>query len=253
MLALGFEEQLTVIASHIRPDRQTMLFTATFPGKLREVSAKWMRTSTSASGGGEGGSSGGSDDDTVIIRVNTLEFRSDDQQHIESAPAGISLSVGGVTDMDTADTKKGGQDSTTITKSSREPLGATAENASNASTVTTTAATSTDVVSGPGSTSLSLTLNPAIIQSVHVCASHKKPRLLINYVTKVREKEKTEKCRQGGPMIIFCTKIKTVSFVQNFLTKNGMLGVQQLHGQMPQVRREGVLADFKAVSCDLTV
>jgi superfamily II DNA/RNA helicase len=250
MLALGFEEQLTVIGSHIRPDRQTMLFTATFPGKLREVSAKWMRTS--ASGGGDGGSSVGSDDDTVIIRVNTVEFRSDDQ-HNESTPAGVSLSVGGVTDMGTADTKKGGQDFTTITKSSREPLGATAENASNASTVTTTATTSTDVVSGPGSTSLSLTLNPAIIQSVHVCASHKKPRLLINYVTKVREKEKTEKCRQGGAMIIFCTKIKTVSFVQNFLAKNGMLGVQQLHGQMPQARREGVLADFKAVSCDLTV
>ena len=36
MLSLGFEKQLDMIASQIRPDRQSMLFSATFPGKLRE-------------------------------------------------------------------------------------------------------------------------------------------------------------------------------------------------------------------------
>jgi len=37
MLSMGFEEQLNAISSQIRPDRQAMLFSATFPGRLRDA------------------------------------------------------------------------------------------------------------------------------------------------------------------------------------------------------------------------
>ena len=57
MLELGFEEQLNAIAEAIRPDRQTLLFSATFPGKLRAAAARWL--------GGER---------TVSIRCNTLKL-----------------------------------------------------------------------------------------------------------------------------------------------------------------------------------
>mmetsp|Transcript_95214 Transcript_95214/g.254585 ORF Transcript_95214/g.254585 Transcript_95214/m.254585 type:complete len:677 (-) Transcript_95214:52-2082(-) len=54
MLALGFEEQLHAISEQIRPDRQTLMFSATFPGALRAASEKWLS-------------------DPVLIRVATTE------------------------------------------------------------------------------------------------------------------------------------------------------------------------------------
>mmetsp|Transcript_107635 Transcript_107635/g.303146 ORF Transcript_107635/g.303146 Transcript_107635/m.303146 type:complete len:779 (-) Transcript_107635:20-2356(-) len=55
MLALGFEPQLTAITKAIRPNRQALLFSATFPGKLREAAEQWMAA------------------ERVIIRVGTME------------------------------------------------------------------------------------------------------------------------------------------------------------------------------------
>eukprot|EP00929_Paragymnodinium_shiwhaense_P066238 TRINITY_DN3319_c0_g1_i1.p1 TRINITY_DN3319_c0_g1~~TRINITY_DN3319_c0_g1_i1.p1 ORF type:complete len:737 (-),score=231.40 TRINITY_DN3319_c0_g1_i1:80-2290(-) len=57
MLALGFEPQLTAIMSAIRPNRQALCFSATFPGKLREAAEKWMG------------------DDLVTIRVSAVEMK----------------------------------------------------------------------------------------------------------------------------------------------------------------------------------
>lgn len=42
MLALGFEPQLSAIMKSVRPNRQLLLFSATFPGKLREAAELWM-------------------------------------------------------------------------------------------------------------------------------------------------------------------------------------------------------------------
>jgi len=42
MLALGFEPQLEAISKGIRPDRQCLLFSATFPLRLREAADTWM-------------------------------------------------------------------------------------------------------------------------------------------------------------------------------------------------------------------
>ena len=46
MLQLGFEEQLDAVAATVPGKRQTLLFTATFPGKLRDAAARWVRSLT---------------------------------------------------------------------------------------------------------------------------------------------------------------------------------------------------------------
>lgn len=96
---------------------------------------------------------------------------------------------------------------------------------------------------------LSLTISPSVSQVVHVCASHKKPRLLIRFITTVREQEKLHKVRQPGAMIIFATKIKSVKFVVDFLQRQKILS-EPLHGQLQQSQRERALSEFKAVSSD---
>lgn len=55
MLALGFEPQLDAIAKGIRSDRQCLLFSATFPGRLRDAAERWM-----------------SMDNQVLVRVATM-------------------------------------------------------------------------------------------------------------------------------------------------------------------------------------
>ena len=42
MLQLGFEEQLDAVAKAVRGDRQTLLFSATFPERLRQAADRWM-------------------------------------------------------------------------------------------------------------------------------------------------------------------------------------------------------------------
>ena len=93
---------------------------------------------------------------------------------------------------------------------------------------------------------LSLTISPSVSQVVHVCASHKKPRLLIRFITTVREQEKLHKVRQPGAMIIFATKIKSVKFVVDLLQRQ-TISSEPLHGQLPQSQRERALSEFKAV------
>ena len=71
----------------------------------------------------------------------------------------------------------------------------------------------------------SLAVSETITQIVHVCATHKKPRLLIKSILKIREDEKERKVRQPGAMIVFCTKIKTIKFVEDFLRRQSIKGV----------------------------
>ncbi|GAM17498.1 hypothetical protein SAMD00019534_006730, partial [Acytostelium subglobosum LB1] len=42
MLQLGFGDQLQKISEQIRPDRQTLMFSATFPKAMQEAAAKWL-------------------------------------------------------------------------------------------------------------------------------------------------------------------------------------------------------------------
>lgn len=206
MLAQGFYEQLSALASQIRPDRQTLLFSATFPGKLREAASQWATSSTGS----------------CIIRCSTFEVSREEHD----------------------DNGKGDARST-----DRDPFpvaaafGKALEEAETEKPMTTTSSSS--------SASSSLTVSESITQHVHVCVPHKRPRLLIKFILRIREQEKQEKVRQAGPMLIFCTKIKTAGFVHGFLKSQNVSACEILHGKLPQTQREFVLNSFKAgkISC----
>ena len=81
---------------------------------------------------------------------------------------------------------------------------------------------------------------------MHLCAQHKKPKLLIRYLEKIRKEEKEAKIRQPSSILIFCTKIKTLNFVVDFLRRQNVKGVEIIHGQLPQTSRERALHNFRA-------
>ena len=76
LISLGFEDQIQQIAGQLRPDRQTLLFSATFSDRLEAAAGQWLRSplriyaeggrgertieaaDASTDGGGEGGEGG---------------------------------------------------------------------------------------------------------------------------------------------------------------------------------------------------
>ena len=185
MLALGFLDQLDFVSRRIRPDRQTVLFSATFPGRLRDAAESWIR-------------------DAVMVWCNSIELSSESNTHIENN-----------------------------LESTNHPNNKMATEDGHGDAM-------------PSTVSSSVSLPKTITQHVHVCASHKKPRLLIKCINRIREQEREEKVRQPGSLLIFCTKIKTLKFVEDFLRRQNV-NIAILHGQLPQAQRERTLSDFRAV------
>lgn len=239
MLALGFEEQLNAVSQFVRPDRQTLLFSATFPGKLREVSTKWLTANTQETKG-----SSGTSDNCIIIRVNTLEF-----SNVKETPTEKKMEAKKMLERQSENFSQLEHENSPATTSSVPPASGLSDSTDSIAAedgVSMELERESGVIDEKKSRrTLSLTVSKSIRQHVHVCAAHKKPRLIIKYITRVRENEKAEKVRQVGSMLIFCTKVKTLQFVVQFLEKNG-ISVAALHGQLMQKQREQVLADFKA-------
>lgn len=250
MLTMGFMEQLDAISNCIRPDRQTLLFSATFPGRLREASEGWVK-------------------DAVIVRCSAMEFadhskaakmelaeqekaatedKDDNEDEQNSDDDDVSKEDNG------GDKQESGGDSDGPAKTSTDVEPAEQEEESSEPKAkkvkfdaTTSTGTATATAGSNAAITSSLTISEVVQQKIHVCASHKKPRLLLKYITQCREAEKAEKVRQAGPMIIFCNKIKTLKFVHDFLKRQN-IRAEALHGQLAQHIREAILANFKAVS-----
>ena len=256
MLNMGFQEQLNAISSCIRPDRQTMLFSATFPGRLREASELWMQ-------------------EPVIVRCSAMEFQDHnnagkegdeatdatvDEENGEEADDVDSESSADNDDDDEVEVEENEEvpETDNTADATEEPKAKKAKKSKidsvDAETAKNTSANSSSslaaVVATGGMSDAkmsSLTISHSVKQKIHVCASHKKPRLLLKYITQCRETEKIAKVRQAGPMIIFCNKIKTLKFVHDFLKRQNVRA-DALHGQLAQHIREAILANFKAVS-----
>lgn len=222
MLSLGFEKQLDLIAAQVMPDRQSLLFSATFPGRLREAADRWVGQS-------------------VKVRISTVELSNPEPSSASViAPSSTppprqvpsTASEGNlVTQSTTLDDDNGDDDDGAAGDGGEE--GDDAEDCKPA------------IGSERRESSSSLTISTSITQHVHVCAAHKKPRLLMRLIERVRAKEKEEKLRQPGPMLIFCTKIKSVRFLVDFLKKQN-IQTEELHGQLTQQQREQRLNNFKA-------
>lgn len=190
MLAMGFYDQLSAISSQIQPERQTLLFSATFPQRLREAANIWVGNFNA-----------------VTLRCSTIDIDTVNNNPLVKVDASSTIDNGRK-----AVARGDGEDEA-----------------------------GEEIISGG-----SLTITNSVTQRVHVCAAHKKPRLLIKYILKMREEEKSAKARQAGPMLIFCNKVKTIKFVHDFLSRQSVV-VDVLHGQLPQSQRERTLSNFKAV------
>lgn len=251
MLSLGFEEQLNQILSQIRPDRQTVLFSASFPGRLREAASRWMR-------------------DEVVIRCNTLEVagprqhdgnsssRATDSSDLRGEGATEAVSDKALPIMDsTIDQKRIAVESATKKRKIDSDEDGEQDNngpdthSGDADSAFKSAFNQSDDppdATPAGSSSSSVAVSSTIVQTVHVCASHKKPRLFLHFIERLRKQEKEENKRQLAAVLVFCTKIKTIGFVMDFLKRhNQSLGVGMLHGNMLQSDREKTLEHFRAV------
>lgn len=247
MLSMGFFDQLTAIASQVRPDRQTLLFSATFPGKLREAAAVWC---------GE----------ACTIRCNTLDFtrKEEADESVEKMEASVQVKQKAqLVESDGSDAKRRKTDHPTSQAIVNEAATApgddgmdeevdvdddsdgTIADGKQETTADETEQSADRQDHQKNSSTSSLTVSDAIAQHVHVCVPHKRPRLLIKYILRIREIEKQAKVRQVGAMLIFCTKIKTAGFVHGFLRSQDVQA-EMLHGQLPQSQREQALTGFRA-------
>jgi ATP-dependent RNA helicase DDX5/DBP2 len=112
---------------------------------------------------------------------------------------------------------------------------------------TTTTATATNSTNSVKNSNIS----PSVIQTIHVCAEHKKPRKLIRHIDKIHTMQQQSSSSSSNAkrnkelMIIFCNRIKTVQFVYEFLQRQ-KLRVIAFHGNLTQEKREQILNEFKA-------
>ena len=156
MLALGFEPQLEQLYENLPKERQTALFSATFPAKVKQIARKWLKK----------------DYEKVTLSANAV-------------------------DISAQNAEKGKEE--LVQRASK------------------------------------------VIQTVHVCAEHKKSRKLMKYVDNLRKEDGRARSR----VLVFTNRIKTVKFVKDLLVKHGEK-VSTLHGEMRQGKRELALKDFKA-------
>ena len=156
MLALGFEPQLEQLYENLPKERQTALFSATFPAKVKQIARKWLKK----------------DYEKVTLSANAVDISAENAE-------------------------KGKEE--LVQRASK------------------------------------------VIQTVHVCAEHKKSRKLMKYVDNLRKEDGRARSR----VLVFTNRIKTVNFVKDLLVKHGEK-VSTLHGEMRQDKRELALKDFKA-------
>jgi len=76
-----------------------------------------------------------------------------------------------------------------------------------------------------------------VIQTVHVCSSHKKPKKLLNTLQKATP----------GKGMIFCAKIQTVKHIVKLLSKEKCIRrkILAMHSQLEQKERTGTLDTFR--------
>ena len=99
--------------------------------------------------------------------------------------------------------------------------------------------------------SLDLSSIPSnIVQTLHVCSAHKKPKKLILTLQRIYmkkdEKSRSERFSANNRLtIVFFGQIKTVKYMSKLLVKEGLRCVE-LYGSLQQADREKRLLEFKA-------
>ena len=92
------------------------------------------------------------------------------------------------------------------------------------------------------------TIPSNIVQTLHVCSNHKKPRKLILTLQRIYARKDEGKGRftaNNRLTIVFFGQIKTVKYVSKLLVKEGLKCIE-LYGSLHQTEREKRLLEFKS-------
>ncbi|KAH8082058.1 helicase [Aureococcus anophagefferens] len=176
MLQLGFEEQLDELSRLVPSERQTLLFTATFPQRLRHAADRYV----------------GEPDRVCTIRVNTSG--GDDAAPAPAAPAAPERAP--------------------------EAAPAPAPDGRRA--------------------------------AVHVCAAHKRPRLLLRFLERFRKEDAAK--RQASKVLLFVNTASACAEVVELVKRHYKANtVALLHGKLPQRDRDAALLNFRAGKTNVLV
>ncbi|KAK3266828.1 hypothetical protein CYMTET_24579 [Cymbomonas tetramitiformis] len=84
-----------------------------------------------------------------------------------------------------------------------------------------------------------------VVETVHVCAEHKKSKKLLKFLDKEVAEAKAKGQRNLPRFLVFANRISTVKFICDLLKKH-QHRTALLHGKQPQGDRERALQEFKA-------
>jgi len=228
MLNMGFLDQLSAIAAQVNPDRQALLFSATFPQRLREALAVWI-----------------GDDNVVTVRCNPVDANATASTSPTPSSANDAASARPIASASKKEDEDDRADKPPAAKAKKNKGGKSEEDVEAEARAAQEEAKEMDQEPAAADVAELLSTSARVTQTVHVCAAHKKPRLLIKFILQAREEEKKSKARQAGAMLVFVNKVKTIKFVEDFLKRQGQT-VHVFHGQLPQSQRERTLAEFRA-------
>jgi superfamily II DNA/RNA helicase len=221
MLTLGFEQQLDAITQLIRPDRQTVLFSATFPETLRAAGERWLCSQAGRRRSGvvpvtsvERSSSTPKIPPRIILRV-----KASSNTNRLSTNAFIEGAI-------TADIEAGAVLLPKITGAKKD------HNENAAREIITLGTRST------------INISADIVHCVQVVPAANKGARLIRLIEKLATVEREAGKRHRGRSIIFCNTRRSLRSVVQRLLKCGAK-VAQLHGKMDQEDREQSLNDVK--------
>lgn len=85
-------------------------------------------------------------------------------------------------------------------------------------------------------------------QVVYVCAEHRKPRKLMEFLKEILEQDRVEERRHRYQVLIFSRRMKQVKFVGKLLNENN-IKCCYIHGKVFPSIREITLEEFRAGEC----
>ncbi|KAH8075434.1 helicase [Aureococcus anophagefferens] len=198
MLQLGFEEQLDELSRLVPAERQTLLFTATFPQRLRHAADRYV----------------GEPDRVCTIRVNTSG--GDDAAPAPAAPAAPERAPG----------------------------------RASASRTRAPPSKPQDEAARRGSSLAKIAKN--VTQQVHVCAAHKRPRLLLRFLERFGKEDAAK--RQASKVLLFVNTASACAEVVELVKRHYKANtVALLHGKLPQRDRDAALLNFRAGKTNVLV
>ena len=208
MLQLGFEEQLDDLAKLVPVRRQTLLFTATFPQRLRAAADRYVGEASRVS----------------TIRVNVSAAVAPRDQATPPAPAPAKATTAAPAKPTTA-----------------------------AAPEETTAAAPEETAPAEGHRGSSLAKIAANVrQQVHVCATHKRPRLLLRFLERFRKEDAAR--RQASKVLVFVNTAAACGEVVDLVKRHYKpQTIATLHGKLPQRDRDAALLNFRAGKTNVLV